>query len=98
VKGLKPTNTRIKRGQAKLAISGQNNLASAQHKKDKKIDQNCTLCKVEENTEHVLLFCPDLDEAKHKLGYYPTKEEIYGNETLNLNKLIKLIKRSNRFH
>ena len=84
--------------QLTLAISGQNNLAAAQHKKDKKTNQNCTLCNVKENSEHVLLFCPDLDEAKHKLGYLTIKEEIYGPETLKLNKFIKLIKRSNRFH
>ena len=53
---------------------------------------------VKENSEHVLLFCPNLDEAKQKLGYHTIIEEIYGSETINLNKFIKLIKRSNRFH
>ena len=52
-----------------LALSGQNNLASSRNHKDKKVNPNCELCGVKENSEHVIIVCPRLDELKHKLGY-----------------------------
>ena len=85
--------------QMTLALSGQNNLASSRNHEDKKVNPNCELCGVKENSEHVIIVCPRLDELKHKLGYKKRtiNMEVYGEDSLNLPKLTKLITKSGIF-
>jgi ribonuclease HI len=79
------------------AISGQNNLASSKHHQDNKINPNCDLCDTKENSEHVLLYCPKLDELRFRLNYTNIKNEIYGEERLDWYKCTKLVNKCQRF-
>ena len=77
-----------------LAISGQNNLAASKHHQDPKINPKCELCSVKENSEHVILYCPRLDEVRYRLNYQNVVEEVYGDDNLDWNKFTKLIHKS----
>ena len=79
------------------AISGQNMLAASRHHQDNKINPNCDLCDSKENSEHVLLYCPKLDELRFRLDYNNITNEIYGDEQLDWHKFAKLVKKCNLF-
>ena len=81
-----------------MAISGQNNLNSSLAHKDPKINPNCELCGTKQNSEHVILHCPDLEHIRHNLDYTDIETNINDhNAKLDLKKLTKLIKQSGLF-
>ena len=81
-----------------LAISGQNNLNSSLAHRDPKENPNCTLCNEKQNSEHVLINCPDLDHLRYKLDYQNIQQNIYEkDQKLDFRKLTALIKKSGLF-
>ena len=81
-----------------LATSGQNNLNSPRAQRDPKIDPNCELCGVKQNSKHVLINCPHLDHIKHSIEYEDIESNIYDKkDTLDLTKFTKLVKKSGLF-
>lgn len=80
-----------------LAISSQNNLNSAIAHKDPKADPNCELCGTKQNSEHVLLDCPELDALRQKLDYGNARDNITGEDKIHLNKFTKLVVQSRKF-
>ena len=72
-------------------------LAASRHHQDNKINPNCDLCDSKENSEHVLLYCPKLDELRSRLDYNNITNEIYGDEQLDWHKFAKLVKKCNLF-
>ena len=81
-----------------LAISGQNNLNSSLAHRDPKENPNCPLCNKKQNSEHVLINCPDLEYLRYKLDYQNIQQNIYENDQiLEFGKLTALIKKSDLF-
>ena len=72
-------------------------LAASRHHQDNEINPNCDLCDSKENSEHVLLYCPKLDELRFRLDYNNITNEIYGDEQLDWHKFAKLVKKCNLF-
>ena len=81
-----------------LAISGQNNLNSSLSHRDPRENPNCQLCNEKQNSEHVLINCPDLEYLRYKLDYQNIQQNIYEkDQKLDLGKLTALIKKSGLF-
>jgi hypothetical protein len=67
--------------------------------RDPKENPNCPICNEKQNTEHVIINCPDLDELRYKTDYQNIQQNnIYDkDQKLDLGKLTALIKKSGLF-
>ena len=80
-----------------LAISDQNNLNNSMAHRDPKVNPNCSICNTKQTSEHMLVYCPDLDHLRHQLNYRDIHDNIYGEQTLDLTKFTKLVTKSGLF-
>ena len=65
--------------------------------RDPKINPNCSICNTKQTSEHMLVYCPDLDHLRHQLNYRDIHDNIYGEQTLDLTKFTKLVTKSGLF-